>query len=54
MDQKRQTGGESRCLSLIFSRKFLLFLKEKRKNFLPIPSFCTIMDIQVVESGAKW
>ena len=29
MDQKRQTGGESRCLSLIFSRKFLLFFERK-------------------------
>ena len=54
MDQKRQTGGESRCLSLIFAENSFSFLKEKRKNFLPIPSFCTIMDVQVVESGAKW
>ncbi|WP_027640607.1 hypothetical protein [Enterocloster clostridioformis] len=33
---------------------FRNFLKDFHKNFLPFPKICTMMDIQVVESGVKW
>ena len=33
---------------------FCCYFERKRKKSLSFPSFCTIINIQVVESGAKW
>ena len=55
--RRNYAGASHRSFNVNKSGAFYLrrvFLKEKRKKSLSFPSFCTMINIQVVESGAKW
>ena len=52
----KKTGGKRifKMAPIHHPVSYTHLLKEKRKKSLSFPSFCTMINIQVVESGAKW